>query len=213
MDEVVVAAGPRREIAERQTSTVPITLIRSPCNMKIRRTWPGSTPKLIITAMSRVFSITIMVSAIRMLSAATITMSPITMNVTTCSSLRARNSSRFWSVQFGGHVAWACGLLNGAGNLRRVVQIVDFEADHRKQVGLIEEALRVGEAQKAHFGVVLVKAGVKSPRNAKGHVLRDEPPIGVNSPCGLTTMTESPATAPIVSARSLPRTIGGSSLL
>jgi len=40
------------------------------------------TPKLINTAMSRVFSITIMVSAMRMLRAATITMSAITMKVT-----------------------------------------------------------------------------------------------------------------------------------
>ena len=65
----------------------------------MRRTWPGSTPKLIITAMSRVFSITIMVSAMRMLSAATMTMSAMTMKVTTCSSLSARKSSRFCSIQ------------------------------------------------------------------------------------------------------------------
>ena len=49
--------------------------------------------------MSRVFSITIMVSAMRMLSAATMTMSAMTMKVTTCSSLRARKSSRFCSIQ------------------------------------------------------------------------------------------------------------------
>jgi hypothetical protein len=65
----------------------------------VSRTWAGSTPKLIMTAMSRVFSITIMVSAMRMLSAATMTMSAITMKVTTCSSLRARKSSRFCSIQ------------------------------------------------------------------------------------------------------------------
>ena len=49
--------------------------------------------------MSRVFSMTIMVSAIRMFSAATQTISANTMKETTCSSFRARKSSTFCSIQ------------------------------------------------------------------------------------------------------------------
>ncbi len=84
----------------------------------MRRTWPGSTPKLIITAMSRVFSITIMVSAIRMFSAATITISAITMNVTICSSLSAREQLAVFLGPVGGHVALARGLLDGLAQSR-----------------------------------------------------------------------------------------------
>ena len=46
-------------------------------------------------------------------------------------------------------------------DLRGAVEVVDPEADHREQVGLVEQALRVGQAQKAHLRVVLVEAGVK----------------------------------------------------
>ncbi len=51
------------------------------------------------TAMSRVFSITIMISEIKILSAATNTISPMVINVTTRSSRRAWKMARFCSIQ------------------------------------------------------------------------------------------------------------------
>ncbi len=118
-------------------------LMRKPCSRKMRRTCAGCTPKLIITAMSRVFSITIMVRAMRMLSAATMTMSAMTMKVTTCSSLRARKSSRFCSIQLVVMKPRAGLVLDGAADGRSAVEIVHLEADDGEQVGLAEEALRV----------------------------------------------------------------------
>ena len=57
----------------------------------------------------------------------------------------------------GGHVALARGLLDGAADLRRSVQVIHFEADHGEQIGLAEEALRVGQAHEGHRRVVLIK--------------------------------------------------------
>ena len=68
--------------------------------------------------MSRVFSITIMVSAMRMLSAATITMRVMTMKVTMRSSARARKSSWFCSFQLVVMKAGAGGLLDLLRDLR-----------------------------------------------------------------------------------------------
>ena len=57
--------------------------------MKMRRICRRLAPIDTSTAMSRVFSITIMISEIRILSAATNTISPMVMNVTTRSSRSA----------------------------------------------------------------------------------------------------------------------------
>jgi hypothetical protein len=61
-----------------------------------------------------------------------------------------------------------------AGDFWGAVEIVDFEADDGEQVGLVEEALRVGEAQEAHLRVVLVEAGVEDAGEAEALVLGDE---------------------------------------
>ena len=103
----------------------------------MRRTWPGSTPKLIMTAMSRVFSITIMVSAMRMLSAATMTMRAMMMKVTICSSLRALNRGPILFHPICGHEAFAGCLLDGLGDLGRAIEIVDLKADDGDQVRLV----------------------------------------------------------------------------
>ena len=65
------------------------------------------------------------------------------------------------------HVAFAGGLLDLLADFRRAVQIVDFEADDGEQVGFAEEALGVGEAEKAHLRVVLIKAGVEGAGEAE----------------------------------------------
>ena len=102
-----------------------------------------------MTAMSRVFSITIMVSAMRMFSAATQTIRPITMKVTICSSRSARKSSRFCSIQLVVRKARAGGLLDAASDAVGVIEIVHLEADDGDQVGFAEETLRIGQAQQA----------------------------------------------------------------
>ena len=66
----------------------------------------------------------------------------------------------------------AGGLFNFLPNLRSAVEVVDFEADHGEQIGLVEKLLRVGEAHEAHGRVVLIKARVKGAGNAEALVLR-----------------------------------------
>ena len=69
------------------------------------------------------------------------------MKVTICSSLRARKSSRFCSIQL---VAWKPGpaaRFDLAGDAVGVVEVVDLEGDDGDDVGLGEEALGVGEAE------------------------------------------------------------------
>ena len=61
---------------------VPITPIRTPCAIKTLRTCALRVPIDMSTAMSLVFSMTIMMRQIRMLRAATKTMRPMVMKVT-----------------------------------------------------------------------------------------------------------------------------------
>ena len=134
--------------------------------------------------MSRVFSITIMVSAMRMLSAATITISAMTMKVTTCSSLSARKSSRFCSIQLVVMKPLPAACSISCADLGGAVEVVDFEADHGEQVGLAEEALRVGEAHEAHGCVVLVEAGVEDAGDAEALEFGRQAEAGSARPAG-----------------------------
>ena len=98
-DEMVVGAGPRKRIAKHQSDRSTDHPISNPCATNKRRTCDFRVPIESSTAMSLVFSITIMVSEIRMLSAATKTIRPMVMKVTRRSSRNARNRARFCSIQ------------------------------------------------------------------------------------------------------------------
>ncbi len=76
--------------------TVPMT---SPCSMKIRRMLAAELPIVLRIAMSRVFSITSSTSDAMMLSAATITIRPIVIDMAIFSSQSAENSDLFMSAQ------------------------------------------------------------------------------------------------------------------
>ncbi len=84
-------------------------------------------------------------------------MSAMTMKVTHLLELERAKQLAVLLGPVGGHVALAGGLLDVMRDLRRAIEIVDFEADDREQVGLVEEPLRVGEAEKTHLRVVLIK--------------------------------------------------------
>ena len=79
---------------------VPIKPTKTPCSMKMRRICWRRAPMETRTAMSLVFSMTIMINEIKMLSAATKTMRPMVIKVTTFSRRRARKSAWFCSIQF-----------------------------------------------------------------------------------------------------------------
>ena len=49
----------------------------------------------------------------------------------------------------GGLKAGAGGLLDLLGDFGGAIEVVDFEADDGDEVGLVEEALRIGEAHEA----------------------------------------------------------------
>ncbi len=118
--------------------------MRKPCSRKMRRTWPGSTPKLIMTAMSRVFSMTIMVRAMRMLRAATMHDEGDDDERDDLLELERGEELAVLLDPVGGHVALAGGLLDLFADFRGAVEVVHFEADDGEQVGLAEQALRVG---------------------------------------------------------------------
>ena len=101
------------------------------------------------TAISFVFSMTIMISEIRMLSAATKTIRPMVMKVTTRSRRRARNRGLFCSIQLVAMKPWlpvtrsaACS--RDCGNFAGQVDVVELELDDRDHVAQAEQLLRVG---------------------------------------------------------------------
>ena len=67
--------------------------------MKIRRMLAAELPMVFRIAMSRVFSITSRISEAMMLSAATITMRPIVIDIAIFSSQSAEKSDLFMSAQ------------------------------------------------------------------------------------------------------------------
>ncbi len=75
---------------------VPMT---SPCSMKMRRMLAAELPMVLRIAMSRVFSITSSTSDAMMLSAATMTMRPIVIDMAIFSSQSAEKSDLFRSAQ------------------------------------------------------------------------------------------------------------------
>ena len=82
--------SPRQRVAEHESDCCPEYSDQQTLAIKICRTWRFARAHRHETAMSRVFSITIMMSEMRMLSAATNTISPMVMNVTRRSSFKAR---------------------------------------------------------------------------------------------------------------------------
>ena len=109
-------------------------------------TWPGSTPKLIRTAISRVFSITIMVRAMRILSAATQTIRADDDEGDDLLQLEGAEEFAVLLHPVGGQKAVAGGLLDLTSDLVGAVEVVDLEGDDGDQVGLAKEPLRIGEA-------------------------------------------------------------------
>ena len=85
--------------------------------MNKRRTCDLRVPIDMSTAMSRVFSITIMVSEIRMLRAATKTIRPMVMKVTSALQPQGAEQGLVLLHPVGGHEAFAGGLLQFAGDL------------------------------------------------------------------------------------------------
>ena len=71
----------------------------SPCSMKMRRTLAADVPIVFRIAMSRFFSITSSTSEATMLSAATITIRPIVIEIAIFSSHSAEKSGLFMSDQ------------------------------------------------------------------------------------------------------------------
>ena len=71
----------------------------SPCSMKIRRMLAAELPIVFRMAMSRLFSITSRISDAMMLSAATITIRPMVIEIAIFSSHSAENSDLFISAQ------------------------------------------------------------------------------------------------------------------
>ena len=80
-------------------ATVPATPMISPCSMKIRRMLAVEVPIVFRIAMSRLFSITSSTSDATMLSAATITISPMVIEIAIFSSHSAEKSDLFISAQ------------------------------------------------------------------------------------------------------------------
>ena len=70
---------------------MPVTPIISPCRMKIVRIRLGAVPIVLRMAMSRLFSITSRMSEATMLSAATMTMRPMVMEMAIFSMPSAEN--------------------------------------------------------------------------------------------------------------------------
>ena len=149
---------------------VPITPIRTPCAMKMFRTCALRVPIDMSTAMSLVFSMTIMIREIRMFNAATKTIRPMVMKVTRRSRRRAWNRGLVLFHPVGGHEAVAGGVFELAGDFVGLVDVVNFEFDYGDQVAQAEEALRVGEAGEGPGGIVVVEAGVEDSDYAEAAV-------------------------------------------
>ncbi len=78
---------------------VPTSPMTSPWNMKIRRMLAAELPIVFRIAMSRLFSITSSTSEATMLSAATMTMRPIVIEMAIFSSQSAEKSDPLMSAQ------------------------------------------------------------------------------------------------------------------
>ena len=118
--------------------------------MNIRRTCDLRAPIDIRTAMSRVFSITIMVSEIRMFSAATKTIRPMVMKVTNRLQAQGVKERLVLLHPVGGHVAFAGGLLQFIANLVGFVDVVHLEFQHRNQIAQSKQCCASDSRVKAH---------------------------------------------------------------
>ena len=78
---------------------LPTMPISTPCSMKMRRICSCRAPIDMSTAMSRYFSITIITSVMKIFSAATSSIRPITMMVTSRSIFSAPRSCLLRSIQ------------------------------------------------------------------------------------------------------------------
>ena len=120
------------EIADRiagdQSEVEPATPISTPCSMKILRICERRAPIDMRTAMSLYFSITIITRVMKILSAATISMSPMVIQVTIRSDLKAFISGLFCSCQV---VAedFAGDFLRLSWRLRRQVDVIELKFD------------------------------------------------------------------------------------
>ena len=123
--------------------------------------------------MSLVFSITIMVSEIRMLSAATKTIRPMVMKVTRRSRRKRPEQGPILLHPTGCHETRAGGLLEFLRDAVGLVDVVDLELDYRNQIAQAEKPLRVRQACKRPGRVVVEKAGTEYSNHSKPVVLRD----------------------------------------
>ena len=80
-------------------TVVPIAPMINPCSMKMAVMLPAAAPIVLRMAMSRLFSITSSTSDATMLSAATMTIRPMVIEMATFSSQRAENSDWFICAQ------------------------------------------------------------------------------------------------------------------
>ena len=109
------------------------------------------------TAISRFFSITIMIKVIRMLSAATSWIKPIVIAVTTFSIFRALRIWRYCSIQVlatrGGPAAFSAAL----ADFGRLINVIELQLKIAHDVAGIEHKLGRLERSKGHGGIYVVK--------------------------------------------------------
>ena len=99
-----------------------------------------------------------MISEMRMLSAATKTMRPMVMKVTIALQAQGVEEGLVLLHPVGGHEALAGRGFELPADLAGLIDVVHLEFQHGDDVTQVEEALRVGEADKGPGVVVVVKA-------------------------------------------------------
>ena len=161
---------------------MPMTPITSPCIMKMAITRTRDVPIVLRIAMSRLFCLTSRMSDEMMLSAPTITIRPIVIEMAIFSSHSAENSDRFSSDQSsltysgpsfpGIDLAIAC----------RGPDVVDAQLDEVGRL-LREQPLGEVEPDEAVAGVVLVQAELEDADDPHRR-LRGMSPIGDSDPPG-----------------------------
>ena len=179
----------------------------SPWSMKIAITLRARAPIVFRMAMSRLFSITSRMSDATMLSAATITIRPIVIEIAIFSSQSAEKSAWFISVQSCGQVPGPSCSVMAVADRRRLVDVVDAQLDEIGQ-SAVEEPLGHAEVHEPVGRVELEQSDAEDAGHAQP-ARRGIIPIGESVPCGVRTVTESPTVTPSCSARSAPSRMPG----